>query len=818
MMMYCEKIRGLKRQAKTIARLLIALILPAITANASNVSLSWNPSADSNIVSGYAIYVGTNSGSYSTRVDAGKKTALTVSNLTGGVTYFFVATAYVPDGTESLPSNEISKTPPVSTSAPPATPTGVRITSTGPAQIGLAWNASTDDVAVTSYLIERSTGQGGTSFAQVGVSTTLQYSDSALLGGTVYNYRVRAKDGDGNLSGYSSVVNATTSNSVPAAGGLVAAYGFEEGSGLTLGDSSGNGNSGALNYSLWTTNGHDGNALAFNGIDSFVDLGNPTSLQLTGSMTLEAWVFPTANPPDDGQIIAKSDAAPGRFGWQFKTSPDTGTRTFAVAISPDGKTNVQRYSRTAPALNSWFHIAGVFDATARTLDIYVNGVLDNGVLRGVVPASQFNPNLNATIGKRTNGYYFKGTIDELRVYNRALSQTEILDDLDTSVTESTQVPINTAPTISAIQDQTIAAGGSTGPLPFTVSDSESPEGNLTLAATTSNAGLVPTNNIVFGGSGSNRTVTVSALAGQTGSADITAQVSDGDMSASTTFTVNVTNAVTALPTIVLTSPAEGASYSYGTPILLAATVTANGNTIDKVQFYDGGLLLGEVASAPYGLSATNLAPGAHTLLARAVYRGSSTVDSAVVHIDVSKLPPPWLTIGIGSPGQAGAASISSGMFTVQGAGNISGTEDNFHFVYQPLTGDGEIVASINSVEDTGVNGRIGVMMREGLTPGSKYVFTGISPDGTFRWQRRTSTDGRTSVTTSGDATPPAAWVRLKRSGNTFSGYTSTDGKTWSLVSSRNIGMAANMYFGFAVASGSTNTVNTATFTNLSAVP
>src|SRR6185436_15975079 len=99
-----------------------------------------------------------------------------------------------------------------------------------------------------------------------------------------------------------------------------------------------------------------------------------------------------------------------------------------------GNTNVQRYSHTILTLNTWYHVAGVFNASAQTLDIYVNGVLDNGVLKGgVVPTAQFSPNLNASIGKRINGYYFQGTIDEVRVYNRELSQTEILNDLNTSV-------------------------------------------------------------------------------------------------------------------------------------------------------------------------------------------------------------------------------------------------------------------------------------------------------------------------------------------------------------------------------------------------
>jgi hypothetical protein len=78
-------------------------------------------------------------------------------------------------------------------------------------------------------------------------------------------------------------------------------------------------------------------------------------------------------------------------------------------------------------------VAGVYNATARTLDIYVNGVLNNGTLVGTVPASQFNPSVNVNIGRRSNGFYFGGVIDEVRVYSRALSQAEIQADMNTPV-------------------------------------------------------------------------------------------------------------------------------------------------------------------------------------------------------------------------------------------------------------------------------------------------------------------------------------------------------------------------------------------------
>src|SRR5262249_40600211 len=81
-----------------------------------------------------------------------------------------------------------------------------------------------------------------------------------------------------------------------------------------------------------------------------------------------------------------------------------------------------------------YYVAGVYNASANTLDIYVNGVLDNGVLTGVVPSSQAVPALNPTIGKRAGGYYFKGIIDDVRVHNRALLGSGIHSNMKSAVT------------------------------------------------------------------------------------------------------------------------------------------------------------------------------------------------------------------------------------------------------------------------------------------------------------------------------------------------------------------------------------------------
>jgi hypothetical protein len=141
-------------------------------------------------------------------------------------------------------------------------------------------------------------------------------------------------------------------------------------------------------------------------------------------MTWAAWVKATSTPATDGNIVAKQNAT---SGWQLKTTADTGAQTFAVAVSG----TVLRYSNTVPSPNTWYHVAGVYNATTRSLDIYVNGVLDDGVLRGTIPTKQTIPNVNVNIGRRSNGLYFPGVIDEVQIYNRALSAAEIQTVMNT---------------------------------------------------------------------------------------------------------------------------------------------------------------------------------------------------------------------------------------------------------------------------------------------------------------------------------------------------------------------------------------------------
>lgn len=134
---------------------------------------------------------------------------------------------------------------------------------------------------------------------------------------------------------------------------------------------------------------------------------------------------------------------------------------------------------------------------------------------------------------------------------------QIVSDDDNEATFDitlTGTGLNNAPTITDIASQTIAEDGSTGALPFTVGDLETNASSLVVTRATSNATLVPLANVMLGGSGASRTVTVTPAANQSGSATITVTVNDGTTTTSDTFLITV-NAVNDAPTLSSINPA-----------------------------------------------------------------------------------------------------------------------------------------------------------------------------------------------------------------------------------------------------------------------
>ena len=177
---------------------------------------------------------------------------------------------------------------------------------------------------------------------------------------------------------------------------------------------------------------------------------------------------------------------------------------------------------------------------------------------------------------------------------------------------------------------------------------------------------------------------------------------------------------------------------------------------------------------------------------------------------------PWQHQDIGSVGFAGSASNSTGLFTVTGAGgDIWGNADAFNYAFLPVTNDCTIVARVTSMQSVNAWSKAGVMIRESLNANSANAFIAVTPSNGVTFQYRSSTGGNSANNTTAGLIAPY-WVKLVRSGNTFTGYRSPDGVNWTQQGSpTTITMASTVYAGLAVTSHDSSTACMAAFDNVS---
>jgi hypothetical protein len=200
---------------------------------------------------------------------------------------------------------------------------------------------------------------------------------------------------------------------------LVGWWNLDEGSGTVTADSSGNSNAGVLlNGAVWTT-GKFGNAVMFNGVDQYVSLSDSADLQVGGTniLTITAWIRRGTSTAAGGIVTKKVGGSP------------VGGYTLAVGVSPCTLNQIKatKYGvadiclGAVPTDMGWHHLALVFSG-AGVID-YIDGIPDatdddtrNFVSNADAPA----------IGAGVNGGYFNGSIDDVRIYKRALSATDIM--------------------------------------------------------------------------------------------------------------------------------------------------------------------------------------------------------------------------------------------------------------------------------------------------------------------------------------------------------------------------------------------------------
>ena len=477
-----------KYLAFLILMIALTLTLYGSHACAANINLAWDKST-SNTALEYKIYYGTSSHNYTTSINAGNTAAFSVSGLQTGTSYYLAVTAFDPlTKIESSSSNEVKYTIPsnsVNFSATPTSGTALMTVTFQNTSIGnfTTWQwdfgdsttsnaqnpvkvyATPGNYTVTLNAIS-ATGTltlSKPNFIQVAAPTpvikftALPTSGTAPLLATFTNNTTGVVNswlwnfGDGSTSTlktpthtYTTVGNYTVTltasgastsrsasstiavlaNSSSNANGLVAAYGFEEASGNIVVDASGKSNHGSMQDTTRISNGRFGKALAFDGAKSFVTINDNNSLDLATGMTLEAWVYNsnTSDPSLWGSVIWKETTGNGvyyLYGNSDTKGPIGGVMTPSESLL---------YGTKNTTTNTWVHLATTYDGQNQRL--YVNGQLvSTKAQTGVIT----NSSGALRIGRDIWNAFFKGYIDEVRIYNRALTALEIISDLNQAV-------------------------------------------------------------------------------------------------------------------------------------------------------------------------------------------------------------------------------------------------------------------------------------------------------------------------------------------------------------------------------------------------
>jgi hypothetical protein len=370
----------------------------------------------------------------------------------------------------------------------------------------------------------------------------------------------RATDDSANTERPSAGVSVTVKAQATSTTGLIAAYNFDQGSGTTLTDVSGNGHNGTVKGATWSTNGIFGKALSFDGTAS-VSIPDATAFHLTNGMTLEAWVDPTSNA-NASPVIVKEHGSASNLDYGLFASD--GTTLHASAATHDSGAATAGadtlLGNSVLPLNAWTHLAATYDGSV--LRFYVNGTL--------VTSQTFNYNLLTGTGALTLGEdvltdNFIGLMDEVRVYNRALNQGEIRSDMSAPLGGTGDT---TAPTVSL-----------TGPTSGTTVT-----GPTTLTATASDNVAVASVQFLVNGSPVGAPVTAGPYSYKwdpshlaNGTYTLAARATDvaGNSTTSSGVTVTVNNpSDTTPPTVQVVGPVDGS--------LVAGSVVLAANAADNV--------------------------------------------------------------------------------------------------------------------------------------------------------------------------------------------------------------------------------------------
>ena len=541
----------------------------------------------------------------------------TWANVAAG-TYTLTAKAVDNDGA-STTSATVSIQVTAATNQPPTvslTAPSNGATYAAPATASLTATASDADGTVA-----RVEFYNGTTLLNSDTTSPYSYSWTNVAAGT-YSLRAVAYDNAG-ASANSTTVTITVSTS--SANGLVASYALNEGSGSVVGDSSGTGPAGTITNATWT-NGRYGQALSFAG-NGEVNFGD---VDLSGSFTVMGWLQTRSLYSGTcGSFLMKMRD----YGFEI-----CGGQLYGEVGANGAWTGRVVRTLTTSDLNVWRHVALTYDGS--TVRMYFGGTLVNSATG---PHTTNNNPLLFGHWSTGGGEYFDGLMDEVRLYSRVLTAAEIQTDMNNPVSGTSA---NKAPTVTLTSPANGASFTAPASVTLTASASDT-DGTVARVEFYNGTTLLNTDTTAT------YSFTWSSVAAGTYSLRAVAYDNSGANVTSTTATVTVVGANKA-PTVTLTSPATGSTFTAPASVTLSATASDSDGTISKVEFYNGTTLLNTDTTSPYSFSWANVAAGTYTVKAIAYDNSGASTSSVVSAVTVSPVPttPPTGVMFTASPDHA----------------------------------------------------------------------------------------------------------------------------------------------------------------------
>ena len=323
---------------------------------------------------------------------------------------------------------------------------------------------------------------------------------------------------------FESLFSSSSAQTVSApTNGLVGYWNFDEGSGTAANDSSGNSNTGTLTNNPTWTQGKVGGAILFDGLDDYVDVGTRSSLNLSGEVTISAWVKDIKTSGASRSILGDTSNA-GAAAQYLLSRDNSNVPKIAVQWgNTAGKPGVVTKSNTGMTKDVFYHVVMIRQGSAGawTGSVYINGVLDASTATSTDPSVQNR----FAIGRKggSSSEYWNGVIDEVRIYNRALSTDEVQALYTADSSSATPVPTATAsptpaPTTTTTTTPVPTATASPTPVP-TATTSSLPgsfvSGDRIILLATTEVRAVPTtaSTYVFSSAGATHNTVLATLAG-----------------------------------------------------------------------------------------------------------------------------------------------------------------------------------------------------------------------------------------------------------------------------------------------------------------